>query len=198
MKLGFFLLIFLLLPCYVFAQQPLSIDNIPLRWSDFRTVTYTFGYGATISSKMSYDLKTFKANDGQFGFELSARLAIVPTKTLVNEQVLKSSTKSQLNELLRHEKGHYIISMIAYFKWLKTMEQFSFSLQFRKEIDSLQQLHLAEARQQQKWYDNATIHAEDKVQQAAWEEKLIAILRLYVPDKKHLLLKNKRKYYIKF
>jgi hypothetical protein len=168
------------------AQQ-FSIEDIPLTWKDF-TVKEGFRnhpFDAKIYTNTPYNWK-IKNKDGMTSLVISTELIVSPEKSWVKKEFLNGNTKTKTQELLNHEKGHFIIALIHFKKVQKILSEYTFHKQQVKfQLDSIFKSSGATLGSMNEIYDNETNHMLIVDKQQEWIKNLLQQLNeLYAEDKK--------------
>jgi hypothetical protein len=170
----------------VHAQQ-FSIEDIPLTWKDF-TVKEGFRnhpFDAKIYTNTPYKWK-IKNKDNKTSLVISMELFVNTEKSWVKKEFLDKNQKDKTQELLNHEKGHFIIALIHFKKAQKILSEYTFNKQQVKlQIDSIFKSANARLDSTNETYDNETNHMLVADKQQEWINKLLQQLNeLYAGDKK--------------
>lgn len=163
--------VFFLLPIFTAAQK-LSFSNIPLTWSDFKPSNSVSGlHAADISIKLKYKILP-EESSGNITYYIKSDIHIDRTQTQVTKGFIEAASGFEKEKILRHEKGHLILTAIHHAKFLSLVSSFHFTSSYQRELDSIFTRTLAELETSNISYDNETNHGLGAAQ-GTWEQNLI-------------------------
>jgi hypothetical protein len=163
--------------------QPLTMADIPLTWKDFtKTSSLPEPRAAHIALNTKYEWESI-TKPKEIVIEYKATLTQVKANSKVKSEFLRKSGDIRKEELLNHEKGHYIVALLKQY-WLQdTLQKVKLSERnYKQELRTLQQAIETRAEQLNQTYDKETYHSTNKEKQSEWEERLLNMLRNYAAN----------------
>lgn len=180
-QLFFWGFVYLSIPMFSCAQnQPMTMAELPLSWNDYphKNIhdTHAFEARTSVSYGASYEYKIGK-DKKEVQLKLSFYIHMDKEHSYVKKSFLKMADSVQSRQLLNHEIGHWILSMIYYHQLVQDLEHFPFDYRVKQQMDSILLKNRAQCRTEQLQYDAATNHSKNALEQEQWEKELLD--RLY-------------------
>lgn len=181
LTLAFFSFVLFPFASPLWAQsQSLTMADLPLSWNDYphKNIhdTHAFEAKTGVSYGASYEYKMDR-NNKQVQLKLSFYIHMDKEHSYVKKSFLKMADSVQSRQLLNHEIGHWILSMIYYHQLVQDLEHFPFDYRVKQQMDSILLKNRAQCRTEQLQYDAATNHSKNALEQEQWEKELLD--RLY-------------------
>lgn len=183
MKPVFCIIMFVLSLNYTFAQEAVNYQLIPLEWNNF----------SIVSNNKNYTAKVAVANRCEIGYimdknkvtiELETSLKIDKKTSTVSRKFINSASLVEKNELLDHEKGHVLISVIFQYKLVEEFNKIIFTKNYKTEIRNLVQKITEDKERTNQLYDLETNHHLNKEAQIKWNTYLFEQLIKVNGDKR--------------
>ena len=138
-----------------------------LTWSDYKARPDASSTAA--ASTATYLGLSYQVRNNSFSYEITCLFS----KT-------KSWGRHKNDHILAHEQGHFDIAEIHARKLYKAMKDYTYHAKtFKQKLAKLYQDITREKETMQAMYDLETNHSIDKEKQAAWEQKIAAMLKEY-------------------
>jgi hypothetical protein len=116
---------------------------------------------------------------------ISTELIVNAEKSWVKKEFLDRNQKAKTQELLNHEKGHFIIALIKFKQLENDLVKFPYSRNVKKEMDSIFKACSGQTQLINETYDTETNHMLIADKQQEWIKKLLQQLNeLYAEEKK--------------
>lgn len=114
---------------------------------------------------------------GERRLNFNVKLNMNTDRSWINRSAI--STKAQLDEILKHEQGHYNIAYLEQQEVLRAMSRTRFTGNYRKEAMEIFNKIDAKYKELNENYDSDTVHSTNKQQQRSWDmyfEKRLAYM----------------------
>lgn len=183
-----YFLLQILASCTNLSAQKITLESIPLNWSNFqhRTGNLTDNYTANTSSGLRYAIQPGEGLQSNT-FILTSRCYIDYSNTWVNKEFISNAQFAEKAHLLSHEKGHLMISFIFHKKLQELIKAYKYGHHLKIETDSIFRSVLSIMKTVNEEYDTETGHGLYPKAQAGWEDKLLLQMNSYYTDKSFLL-----------
>ncbi len=162
----------IVLPIWSLAQEEglVSIEDRPLRWRDFK--------GSSKGEKWSAVTWTYTTHK-EVATDNGKRWEVVSwfnsSRSWVRKEYLEKATDSASQELLKHEQGHYDISIVIASELENALNSFVYDHNERRkrfQADSIFNVYLKKQSKLQKLYDEKTAHSRNYIMQRAWNMRI--------------------------
>lgn len=159
---------------------PLTMEQLPISWNNFTHKNirdkHAFDAYTKVDCNASGEYWVDKAAH-TVRLKLSFYARMDNKESYVKKSFLKAADSARSRQLLNHEIGHWIISMIYFHQLVHDLEAFRYDYRVRYQLDSIRRVYYAQARAEQLQYDQETNHSKNTRQQQLWEARLLD--RLY-------------------
>lgn len=183
MKPVFCIIMFVLSLNYTFAQEAVNYQLIPLEWNNFSIVNNNKNYTAKVAVANRCEIG-YIMDKNEVTIELETSLKIDKKTSTVSRKFINSASLVEKNELLDHEKGHVLISVIFQYKLVEEFNKIIFTKNYKTEIRNLVQKITEEKERTNQLYDLETNHHLNKEAQIKWNTYLFEQLRKVNGDKR--------------
>lgn len=161
-------------------SPPLTMEQLPISWNNFTHKNirdkHAFDAYTKVDCNASGEYWVDKAAH-TVRLKLSFYARMDNKESYVKKSFLKTADSARSRQLLNHEIGHWIISMIYFHQLVHDLETFRYDYRVRYQLDSIRRVYYALARAEQLQYDLETNHSKNARQQQLWEARLLD--RLY-------------------
>lgn len=151
------------------AQQKASAqDYHQLTIDDFQATPRSNGDGVVAYTNCTIDFQ-YQANrqNGYYRLNFDIRLLLNRNRSWMNKNQVTSAT--MLNEILKHEQGHYTIAYMEQQELLRTVGKTVFHADYQYEAANIFNRIDAKYKQLNIDYDTDTQHMTNRVQQHSWD-----------------------------
>lgn len=160
-----------IISCSPAMAQQFTIEDIPLTWKDFivKEGFRNHPYSAKIYTQIlpwRYELK-----NGKIKFDLE--LVVDRDKSWVKKEFMDKAGKEVKQQLLDHEKGHLVIAMINLQQMGNALNNFKYTRNYKREIDSISKALINQLTLTNETYDTQTNHMLITEKQEEWNNKLL-------------------------
>lgn len=159
-------------------------NTIDVQWKDFKIVDMPKNQNivAKIVIHHAQDIQ-YTLQKNKVTILLNNQMQLDSSKSIVDKNYLKTASMEDLDALLIHEKGHYIISIFYHYKLMEDIKKYDFTKNYKQEIKQVIAKNNEERNKMNFLYDKETKHHMDSKQQNIWNEKLKKMYHEYVKDK---------------
>lgn len=112
---------------------------------------------------MRYNVEKYR-NNYQLTFNI--QLLLNRDRSWINRQMITNA--DMMDEVLRHEQGHYQIAYLMQQEMIRTLNQYRYTGDYQRQTNAIFQRIDDKYRQMNIDYDNDTQHMQNRKQQAAW------------------------------
>lgn len=166
------LLLFLCAALSTFAQPESRLvwkADRPIQWTDFEgPVDESSEFEANTNSGMNYQWH-MDMHAGKMSFKFSVYGFMNKSKSWVRPG-------KQTDALLKHEQLHFDISEYFARQLLRSFQNYTYTANFRTEIDQLFQQMMQARKTMEETYDAQSNHSRNKIKQAEWELYVAGLL----------------------
>lgn len=117
------------------------------------------------SISLQYDVH---ARDGRYQLTFHVALEVDRERSWIDRSRL--TTRSRLEEVMKHEQGHYIISFLEQQELLRVFNRTRFDENYKEEVTAIFDRVHAKYEQLNRDYDDDTGNSRNVVQQASWDK----------------------------
>ncbi len=153
--------------CFAF-NPALAQPHRLLTVNDFQGAPQPNGRGVIAYTNCTIDFK-YQASrgDGNYILHANVRLSMNNYKSWIDRSRINSN--EQLQEILKHEQGHYTIAYLEQQEVLRAIERTRFTANYQYEAMNIFNRIDAKYKQLNSDYDEDTQHMVDKQQQCSWD-----------------------------
>lgn len=170
------ILLLLVIAPFICHSQSLTMDDIPVTWSSFKKVNYDTAELSSYTA-VTYPDYSFKyrieSKDGQKYYHIQCGVRFNMNRSCVSQQFLQNASAGAKQQLLNHEKGHYIISMIGFKELTDTLESLQELADMKECVEKIASGIFTEINEIDKAYDLVTNHGMHPDEQQKREQALL-------------------------
>jgi hypothetical protein len=164
----------------LYLQIPFSALAQPykqLTVNDFANAQPNIGYIAHTSCMINFNYNVVNRTGGAYHLNFDIRVSINAAKTWMNKS--KVMMGGMLDEVLRHEQGHYNMAYLEQQELYRTFNLTRFTINYQQQVRQIFDRIDAKYRQLNADYDEDTSHMINRKQQSAWNNWFTRELALY-------------------
>lgn len=190
MKNLLFLILCILLNIPLSAQK-FTLNDIPLSLGDFtlREGYINIPHAAYFLPHFNYTYE-LKYTGSDTSIIFKTELNVNREKSWIRKEFLAISPPEKQQELIDHEKGHYILAMIHHRKIQQAFASYKFTSNYKREIKKLVKRCYRDWNRDNSLYDLETKHMDYYPGQKQWIEKLLQELNAMYTNDESIPLKS--------
>ena len=158
------------------ASAQVTYRDLPVSWSDFTQtdVIRVNAHGtAAISVHTEYSWESAIKNNKTAYIDFRSKLTVNKNESYVLRKFMRTADADRKARLLRHEQGHYLISLLKHLSLEQAISEYRFTRNYKEEIRRVCKQVEDRAARMNNDYDRETKHSLIEDKQKEWEQRLL-------------------------